>query len=299
MRPACETSRCASTSAGICYANVEPAARQDSTQASAGYGLPRPSRATSNDDGVSRLAGVAGRRVGVDARHRCSRGSQIVGKVRLARAPTMWRWWNGARYVAARGLTTSMIPVDCRASPPTKKRWPQCRDSEERFRASVEHIHEALSVFTRSATTRAASSTSDGSTPMRGRAPSLGTPRKNFRADDCSTCCLTTAPAGCSRCWRSSAGTTAIAPGAVELVGLRGTRRGGLGPLPRGRCGTGAGRRSRHLAQRRQGSAGRRDRRPVSGCHLAGLRGRSPRRLGRNRGPPGGRRAPRRARHHR
>ena len=39
------------------------------------------------------------------------------------------------------------------------------------------------------------------------------------------------------------------------------------------------------LAQRRQGTAGRRGRGPVGGRHLPGLRGRGPRRLGRDRGP--------------
>lgn len=38
--------------------------------------------------------------------------TQIVGKVRLARTPTLSHWWNVPLYVTARGLTTSMIPAD-------------------------------------------------------------------------------------------------------------------------------------------------------------------------------------------
>ena len=36
--------------------------------------------------------------------------TQIVGKVRLARAPMVNHWWNVSFYVTARGLTTSAIP---------------------------------------------------------------------------------------------------------------------------------------------------------------------------------------------
>jgi hypothetical protein len=36
--------------------------------------------------------------------------TQIVGKVRLSRAPTVNHWWNVSFYVTARGLTTSAIP---------------------------------------------------------------------------------------------------------------------------------------------------------------------------------------------
>jgi hypothetical protein len=40
--------------------------------------------------------------------------TQIAGKVRLARTPTMSHWWNVPLYVTARGLSTSMIPADGR-----------------------------------------------------------------------------------------------------------------------------------------------------------------------------------------
>ncbi|MGH9133443.1 MAG: DUF5996 family protein [Ilumatobacteraceae bacterium] len=40
--------------------------------------------------------------------------TQIVGKVRLARTPTMSHWWNVPLYVTSRGLSTSMFPVDGR-----------------------------------------------------------------------------------------------------------------------------------------------------------------------------------------
>ena len=36
--------------------------------------------------------------------------TQIVGKVRLARTPTMSHWWNVPLYVTSRGLSTSIIP---------------------------------------------------------------------------------------------------------------------------------------------------------------------------------------------
>jgi hypothetical protein len=37
--------------------------------------------------------------------------TQIVGKVRLARAPTANHWWHASLYVTARGLTTSPMPA--------------------------------------------------------------------------------------------------------------------------------------------------------------------------------------------
>ncbi|MDP9465325.1 MAG: DUF5996 family protein [Actinomycetota bacterium] len=40
--------------------------------------------------------------------------TQIVGKVRLARTPTLSHWWNVPLYVTARGLTTSLIPANGR-----------------------------------------------------------------------------------------------------------------------------------------------------------------------------------------
>jgi hypothetical protein len=36
--------------------------------------------------------------------------TQVVGKVRLANAPTVNHWWNVPLYVTARGLTTSLMP---------------------------------------------------------------------------------------------------------------------------------------------------------------------------------------------
>ena len=41
--------------------------------------------------------------------------TQIVGKVRLARAPMSNHWWHIALYVTARGLTTSPMPDGNRA----------------------------------------------------------------------------------------------------------------------------------------------------------------------------------------
>lgn len=41
--------------------------------------------------------------------------TQIVGKVRLARAPLTNHWWNVPLYVNARGLTTSLIPYGARS----------------------------------------------------------------------------------------------------------------------------------------------------------------------------------------
>ncbi len=35
---------------------------------------------------------------------------QVVGKVRIARAPLLNHWWNSPLYVTSRGLTTSLIP---------------------------------------------------------------------------------------------------------------------------------------------------------------------------------------------
>lgn len=37
---------------------------------------------------------------------------QVVGKVRIARAPLLMHWWNSPLYVTGRGLTTSLIPGD-------------------------------------------------------------------------------------------------------------------------------------------------------------------------------------------
>ncbi len=39
------------------------------------------------------------------------RWTQVVGKIRLAKAPPVNHWWQVALYVTARGLTTSPIPV--------------------------------------------------------------------------------------------------------------------------------------------------------------------------------------------
>lgn len=36
---------------------------------------------------------------------------QIIGKVRIARAPLLKHWWNSTLYLTARGLTTSLIPA--------------------------------------------------------------------------------------------------------------------------------------------------------------------------------------------
>lgn len=41
--------------------------------------------------------------------------TQIVGKIRLARAPMLNHWWQATLYVTARGLTTSLIPDGSRA----------------------------------------------------------------------------------------------------------------------------------------------------------------------------------------
>src|SRR5207248_5813831 len=38
--------------------------------------------------------------------------TQIVGKIRLAKAPMMNHWWQVPLYVTCRGLTTSPIPND-------------------------------------------------------------------------------------------------------------------------------------------------------------------------------------------
>jgi hypothetical protein len=40
--------------------------------------------------------------------------TQVVGKVRLALAPMVNHWWQVTLYVSARGLTTSLMPVDRR-----------------------------------------------------------------------------------------------------------------------------------------------------------------------------------------
>jgi len=36
--------------------------------------------------------------------------TQIIGKIRLAQTPLINHWWNVPLYVAARGLTTSVMP---------------------------------------------------------------------------------------------------------------------------------------------------------------------------------------------
>jgi hypothetical protein len=41
--------------------------------------------------------------------------TQVVGKVRMARAPLENHWWNVALYVTARGLTTSPVPAGARS----------------------------------------------------------------------------------------------------------------------------------------------------------------------------------------
>src|SRR6202790_61831 len=38
--------------------------------------------------------------------------TQVVGKIRLKRAPRVNHWWQVVFYVTARGLTTSPIPYD-------------------------------------------------------------------------------------------------------------------------------------------------------------------------------------------
>ncbi len=45
-----------------------------------------------------------------DTRETLHMWAQIVGKIRLARAPIVNHWWNVVLYVTARGLTTSAIP---------------------------------------------------------------------------------------------------------------------------------------------------------------------------------------------
>ncbi|MFP5345863.1 MAG: DUF5996 family protein, partial [Actinomycetes bacterium] len=35
---------------------------------------------------------------------------QVVGKVRIARAPLLNHWWSSTLYVTSRGLTTSLVP---------------------------------------------------------------------------------------------------------------------------------------------------------------------------------------------
>jgi hypothetical protein len=45
-----------------------------------------------------------------DTRQTLHMWAQIVGKVRLARAPIVNHWWNVTLYVTARGLSTSSIP---------------------------------------------------------------------------------------------------------------------------------------------------------------------------------------------
>src|SRR5690349_25076939 len=41
--------------------------------------------------------------------------TQIVGKIRLARAPLVNHWWQVTLYVSPRGLTTSAIPYEAGA----------------------------------------------------------------------------------------------------------------------------------------------------------------------------------------
>ena len=41
--------------------------------------------------------------------------TQIVGKVKFARAPMQNHWWQAVLYVTARGLTTSVVPDGNRA----------------------------------------------------------------------------------------------------------------------------------------------------------------------------------------
>ena len=43
------------------------------------------------------------------------RWCQIVGKIRIARAPMLNHWWEATLYVTARGLTTSLIPDGSRS----------------------------------------------------------------------------------------------------------------------------------------------------------------------------------------
>jgi Family of unknown function (DUF5996) len=43
------------------------------------------------------------------------RWTQIVGKIRLAQTPLVNHWWNVTLYVAARGLTTSVMPYQDRS----------------------------------------------------------------------------------------------------------------------------------------------------------------------------------------
>ncbi len=41
--------------------------------------------------------------------------TQVIGKIRLARAPMVNHWWQVPLYVTARGLTTSLMPYDSRS----------------------------------------------------------------------------------------------------------------------------------------------------------------------------------------
>ena len=50
-----------------------------------------------------------------DTRDTLHMWTQIVGKVRMARAPLTNHWWNVPLYVSARGLTTTLIPAGPRA----------------------------------------------------------------------------------------------------------------------------------------------------------------------------------------
>lgn len=49
-----------------------------------------------------------------DTRDTLHMWTQIVGKIRLARAPMLNHWWQVPLYVSARGMTTSAIPHDGR-----------------------------------------------------------------------------------------------------------------------------------------------------------------------------------------
>ncbi|MGH3919939.1 MAG: DUF5996 family protein, partial [Pseudonocardiaceae bacterium] len=49
-----------------------------------------------------------------DTRDTLHMWTQIVGKIRLAKAPMVNHWWQVPLYVSARGLTTSAIPHGAR-----------------------------------------------------------------------------------------------------------------------------------------------------------------------------------------
>ena len=63
--------------------------------------------------------------------------TQVVGKVRLAKAPMVNHWWNVVLYVTARGLGTSAIPdgnrvFDLEFDFVTHRLWVRCSDGRER-----------------------------------------------------------------------------------------------------------------------------------------------------------------------